>query len=167
MDHSAKLPVLRESFISLLPFLRPEDQISVITYSGSPSVSLSAVPASERDSITRTLAELYSQGGTRPKKALQMAYDLAETHFIPDGNNRIILATDGGFDLKSLDRVLEKNAKLGVPLSVFYFGKLPDWQINALGEIARKGRGELSHILSTSANEALLREIKMIRKKLD
>lgn len=167
MDHSSKLPVLRESFIALLPFLRPEDQISVVTYSGSPSISLSAVPASERDSIARTLAALNSQGGTHPKKALRMAYDLAEAHFIPDGNNRIILATDGGFDLRSLDRVLEQKAQLGIPLSVFYFGRLPDWQINALSEIARKGRGELSHILSSSANEALLREIKMIRKKAD
>lgn len=163
MEHSTKLPLLRQAFTDLLPFLRPEDKVSIVTYSGKPTVYLSAVAAEERDHITQTLLGLQSRGETKPRKALEMAFILAEENFIPDGNNRIIMATDGGFDLESLDRTLERNQELEVPLSVFYFGKPAQWQIDGMEKIARLGNGNLSHVTSGSATEALINEIKVIR----
>ncbi len=165
MSESTKLPLLKEAFINLLPFLRPEDKVSLITYSGKPSIQLAAVAAEERALITETLDNLRSSGDTKPKKAVEMAYELADDQFIPNGNNRIIFATDGGFEFAALDRSLEKLARTDVPLSVFYFGKLAKWQITELQDIAQRGYGRNSHITSESVNEALLREIRIINKR--
>ncbi|MEM9985508.1 MAG: VWA domain-containing protein [Bacteroidota bacterium] len=165
MSESTKLPLLKDAFINLLPFLRPEDKVSIITYSGKPSIQLAAVAAEERTLITKTLDALRSSGETKPRKALEMAYELAEDQFIPNGNNRIIFATDGGFEFAALDRPLEKLARTEVPLSVFYFGKLARWQITELQTIAQRGYGRNRHITNESVNEALLREIKMISKR--
>jgi Mg-chelatase subunit ChlD len=165
MSQAAKLPLLREAFVNLLPFLRPEDKVSIITYSGKPTLQLAAVTAEERDLITQTIEGLQSEGGTKPRKALEMAYELAEDRYIPQGNNRIIFATDGGFNPDDLDRPLTKSASTRIPMSVFYFGKMADYQIEELRVLAGRGQGNAAHITSGSVTTALLREVKMIRRK--
>ena len=90
---------------------------------------------------------------------------LPASHFIEGGNNRIIFATDGGFDLGMLDKSLEKLPTADLPLSVFYFGKLPTFKIAEMDDIARRTFGNSAHITSGSVNHALLREIKQIRIK--
>ena len=165
MNRPTKLPVLKEAFTNLLPFMRPEDKISVITYSGKAAVQLSGVPASEQKKIIQTLEDLKSSGDTKPEKALRQAYDIAEAHYIPNANNRIIFATDGGFDMRDVNKAITKFANEEVVLSVFYFGKLPAQKIGEMREIANLGKGNSAHITSSSAIGALLREIKVISLK--
>ncbi len=165
MNQPRKLPILREALVNLLPFLRPEDRVSIITYSGKPHLQLAAISAEKRDLITETIETLKSQGGTKPRKALAMAYALAEEQFIPEGNNRIIFATDGGFNPDDLDRPLRKDASPRIPMSVFYFGNMADFTIAEMQALARRGHGHAAHITGGSVTGALLREIKMIRRK--
>ncbi|MEZ4827643.1 MAG: VWA domain-containing protein [Bacteroidia bacterium] len=159
------LPLLQQAFTELLAYMRPEDKISVITYSGKPAVELSGVPASEQEKIATTINQLVSSGETRPVRAVELAYEIARLHFIEGGNNRIIFATDGGFEQQVLDKPLEKLPSQEIPLSVFYFGKLPGFKIDQMNEIARKGFGNSAHITSGSVNQSLLNEVKQIRIK--
>ncbi|RMG64201.1 MAG: VWA domain-containing protein, partial [Bacteroidetes bacterium] len=166
MNHSDKLPVLRDAFSDLLYFMRPEDKISVITYSGKPNLLIDALPATEREQIAGLLNNLKSLGETRPGPALEMAYEQARLHFIPDGNNRIILATDGSFPLSDIDKPLEKMAGEDVPLSVFYFGKQPRWKLDEMVQIGRRGFGRSAHITAETVQAELLSEVKQIRLKV-
>ncbi|MEZ4852363.1 MAG: FG-GAP-like repeat-containing protein, partial [Bacteroidia bacterium] len=167
MKKPDKLPLLQNAFTSLLTYMRPEDKISVITYSGKPTIQLSGVPASEQKKIVDEIESLKSSGETKPARAVKLAFEVAQTHFIPNGNNRVIFATDGGFDPNELDRALEKLPSKELPMSVFYFGKLPDFKILEMEEIAHKAFGNSSHITSGSVNQALLKEVKQIRLKTD
>lgn len=164
MRSEEKLPLLQAAFIRLLAYMRPEDRISVITYSGNPSIELDALSAARRDSIARTIANLKSQGGTETFKALRVAYELAQKNFIAQGNNRIILATDGGFNIPELHELTDKYASSDIPLSVFYFGKLPEYKIINLHVLARRGYGNCAFVSLQSVNAALLREVKAVRK---
>ncbi|MEZ4776632.1 MAG: VWA domain-containing protein [Bacteroidia bacterium] len=159
------LPLLQHAFTELLAYMRPEDKISVITYSGRPTVELSGVPASEQEKIAATINQLISSGETKPVRAVELAYEVARLHFIEGGNNRIIFATDGGFEIQVLDKPLEKLPTKDIPLSVFYFGKLPAFKIAEMNEIARRGFGNSAHITSGSVTQSLLQEVKQIRMK--
>lgn len=165
MNKPGKLPMLRDAFVNLLAFMRPEDKISVITYSGKAVLQLDGVPASEQEKISSTITGLKSLGETKPAKAIQMAYEQAQAHLIKGGNNRIIFATDGGFDFSKLDKPLEKNGSKAIPLSVFYFGKQPEWKLIEMQKIARRGFGNAAHITTNTVTSALLREVKTIRLK--
>lgn len=165
MNKPGKLPLLRDAFVNLLAFMRPEDKISVITYSGKAVLQLDGVPASEQEKIANTITGLKSLGETKPAKAIQMAYEQAQAHLIASGNNRIIFATDGGFDFSKLDKPLEKNGSAQIPLSVFYFGKQPAWKLKEMNKIARQGFGNAAHITTNTVTAALLREVKTIRIK--
>jgi len=165
MNHSSKLPILKDAFINLLPFLRPEDKVSIITYSGKAVLHLDGVTAKERGQIAKVLRGLKSEGATKPKKAVEMAYAQAEAHMIADGNNRIIFATDGGFIGSEVEKPLDKLASVEVPLTVFYFGKQGARQLKVMEGIARNGYGRIAQVTSGSVNEVLLREVKVIKKK--
>ncbi|MEO0472723.1 MAG: VWA domain-containing protein, partial [Bacteroidota bacterium] len=164
MNKPRKLPLLRDAMLSLLAYMDSADKISVITYSGKPKVELSGISAAERHAISETITALKSQGSTRPATAIRQAYQLAQTHFIEGGNNRIIFATDGGFETDELDNTLEKNGRDEVPMSVFYFGKLPPFKIDEMKDIARRTYGNATHILPNTVDAALLKEVKVIRE---
>ena len=162
MKKADRLPLLRNSFLKLLTYMRPQDRISVITYSGAPEVILEAVPAIYTDSISSSIQSLTSKGSTKTYKALKKAYQLASTHFISNGNNRIVLATDGGFEIEELFKLTDKYSRYDMPLSVFYFGKLPDYKAKLLQELSQRGKGNCSHLLPNNVDYALLQEIKGI-----
>jgi hypothetical protein len=155
MDKPGKLPLLRDAFIDLMGFMRPRDKVSVIIYAKDPTVVLAGESAANRDMIADRIAALTSSGETYPAKALKAAYELAEAQLIPAGNNRILFATDGGFDPNSLDAVLEKYARQAIPLDVFYFGKIAPLVINNLEIIAKKGHGTASPMVDSEARRLL------------
>ncbi|WNJ20263.1 VWA domain-containing protein [Pontibacter sp. G13] len=165
MRHPSKLPLLRDAFIDLLKYLPPTDKISVVTYSGDAQTVLDGIPALEQEQIKEVLSELKSQGDTKPDRGLKMAYQVALNHFIPNGNNRIIMATDGGFDFHKLDKVLEKQAQPGLPLSVFYFGKQPQWKLDEMSRISGSGFGESAHITPNTVKGALQFQAKQLKRK--
>ncbi|MDP5172192.1 MAG: VWA domain-containing protein [Bacteroidia bacterium] len=164
MNKPDRLPLLKQALLDLLPYMRPEDLISIITYSGNSEVLLEAVPAEARDVITETLQGMKSSGETKPGKALKDALNIAEKHFIEGGNNRIIFGTDGGFDQADIEKSMAMITASRVVMSVFYFGKLPQNRIVEMTQIAAQTGGNAAHIAGNSARGALLRESKVVGK---
>ncbi|MEO0470864.1 MAG: VWA domain-containing protein, partial [Bacteroidota bacterium] len=164
MKKPEKLPLLKDAFDRLLDHMRPEDQISIIVYSGDARVILNGVSAARKITIQQAIKDLRSGGATKGKTALRKAYRLAEDNFIPGGNNRIIMATDGYFDVPPLYDIAERNAGDDIYLTVFSFGKLTEEQIAKLSELARKGGGNFANIKRENVDEALLSEAKAVQK---
>ena len=164
MKRPEKLPLLKDSFKRLLSYMRPEDRISIIVYSGDVRVVVEATSAIQRDFIMNTIENLRSGGGTKGKTALRKAYRLASDYFIPEGNNRIILATDGFFDVTTLYNIAEKNTNRDVYLSVFSFGKIKQSKIDELKLLAEKGGGNFASITKGNVDKAFLTEAKAVRK---
>lgn len=164
MKRPDKLPLLKQSFAKMLGHMRAEDRISIIVYSGEARVVLEGVSAARKQTIEETIDRLRSSGSTKGKNALKRAYKLAEQYFIPGGNNRIIMATDGYFDVPSLYSIPERSANQGVALSVFSFGKLKQSKIEELAALADKGKGNFANITRSNVDEALLKEAKAVMK---
>jgi Mg-chelatase subunit ChlD len=163
MRKPEKLPLLKDSFNKLLEHMRPQDLISVIVYSGDAKVVLDGVSAANRVYISEAIESLRSGGSTKGKNALKKAYKLASNNYISGGNNRIIMATDGYFDVDDLYNIAEKNASENVFLSVFSFGKLSDSKIAELQDLAARGGGNYAGITPTNVDKALLQEAKAVR----
>jgi Mg-chelatase subunit ChlD len=163
MQKPDKLPLLKESLQRLLTHMRGEDLISIIAYSGDAAVMLDGVSAARREDILKAIGELRSSGSTDGRGALRKAYDLAAENFIAGGNNRIILATDGYFEVSDLYPIAERNRSRNVQLSVFSFGKLTPEREDQLESLARIGGGNYANIRLENANEALLKEAKAVR----
>ncbi|MEO1196433.1 MAG: VWA domain-containing protein [Pseudomonadota bacterium] len=150
MQGPAKLPLLKRSFAMMLGELRPDDQVAIVTYAGSAGQVLAPTPASERDTILDALDQLEAGGSTAGQAGLQQAYALAET-MAEDGDvSRVILATDGDFnvglsDPEALKTYIEDKRDSGTYLSVLGFGRgnLDDATMQAL---AQNGNGTASYI---------------------
>ncbi|RMG68649.1 MAG: VWA domain-containing protein [Bacteroidetes bacterium] len=162
MRKPEKLPLLKDALDHLLAHMRPEDQISVIVYSGNVDVVLEAVSAAHSEHIMSAIESLRSSGATRGKNALRKAYQVAKEHFISGGNNRIIMATDGYFDVPELYSLADKEAQ--VQLSVFSFGKLPEDKHQELKTLATHGGGNYASITPDNIDDALLKEAKAVRR---
>ena len=97
MDEPNKLPLLQSAFALLADRLRPQDRVTVLTYSSEVCLALPSTSGDRKDEILTTIERLQAGGGTAGGPALQLAYDIAREHHVAGGNNRIILATDGNF----------------------------------------------------------------------
>ena len=164
MRKPEKLPLLKTSFSKMLDHMRPEDQITVVVYSGTAEVVIEAVSASQKEVIEGAISTLSGSGGTKGKAALRKAYNMAQRHFIEGGNNRIIMATDGYFDVPALYGLAEDGESENVSLTVFSFGKLAQAKIDELTELAAKGGGNYEMIDEANIDNALLKEAKAVRR---
>ena len=161
MGRPNKLPLLVNSLrLLLMTFLKPEDRVAIVTYAGSSATALEPTPASEREKILAVLGQLRAGGSTAGASGIQRAYRLARQHFIADGVNRVILATDGDFnvgitDLDQLQGHVERERKSGVFLSVLGFGmgNLNDRLMQAL---AQNGNGVAAYIDTLSEARKVL-----------
>ena len=160
MGQPNKLPLLVNSLRLLLGSLAPEDRVAVATYAGSSATALDPTPVSEREKILAVLNQLRAGGSTAGASGIQRAYRLAREHFIADGVNRVILATDGDFnvgitDLGQLRGYVERERKNGVFLSVLGFGmgNLNDRLMQAL---AQNGNGVAAYIDTLSEARKVL-----------
>ncbi len=156
MQDPDKLPLLKQSFRLMLGELRPEDQVAIVTYAGSAGLALEATPASERDTILAALDRLEAGGSTAGQAGLEQAYSVAEA-MAEDGDvSRVILATDGDFnvglsDPDALEDYIADKRDSGTYLSVLGFGRgnLQDATMQAL---AQTGNGTAAYI--DTLNEA-------------
>ncbi|MEM6805103.1 MAG: VWA domain-containing protein [Bacteroidota bacterium] len=164
MKRPDKLPLLKNAFTRMLGHMRAEDRISIIVYSGEARVVLEAISAAKKNTIEETIDRLRSSGATKGKGALKKAYRLAEQYYIPGGNNRIIMATDGYFDVPALYSIPEKSGNTNIFLSVFSFGKLKQSKLDELEILAEKGQGNFASINRGNVDEALLNEAKAVKK---
>jgi Ca-activated chloride channel family protein len=163
MNSPDKLPLLVNSFRLLLDSLDPDDTVAIVTYAGSAGTVLEPTKVAEAGKILASLERLGAGGSTAGAEGIRQAYRLAEQSYDPEGVNRVILATDGDFnvgitDMDELQGFIERKRETGVLLSVLGFGhgNLNDALMQTL---AQNGNGQAAYIDTLSeARKALVEE---------
>lgn len=162
MEGPDKLPLLKNSFRMLVDRLGPEDTVSIVTYAGSAGTVLEPTKASDKAGILSALDRLEAGGSTAGEAGIREAYRLAESSFVEGGVNRVMLATDGDFNVgqvsdDELTTLIENKRESGVFLSVLGFGRgnLNDQMMQA---IAQNGNGAAAYIDTLAEAEKVLVE---------
>ncbi|WP_293084742.1 VWA domain-containing protein [Moorena sp. SIO3H5] len=164
MNNPNKLPLLKDAFRMLVNELREEDQVSIVVYAGAAGVVLPPTPGNDKDKILTAIENLNAGGSTAGGAGIQLAYKLAQDNFIKSGNNRVILATDGDFNVgvssdTELVKLIEQKRKKGVFLTVLGFGT-GNLQDSKMEKIANKGNGNYAYIDNElEAKKVLVNEI--------
>ncbi len=150
MDHTNKLPLVQAAFRLLVKQLRPDDKVAIVTYAGCTRVALEPVNGSEREKILAAIDDMTAGGSTAGAAGITLAYEQAEKMYSEDANNRVILATDGDFNVgvsstDELVRIMEEKRKKGIYLTIlgFGYGNLKD---EKLEQIADKGNGTFAYV---------------------
>ena len=156
MDEPNKLPLVVNSLKLLLGTLAPEDTVAVVVYAGAAGTVLPPTPVAERGRILAALEHLDAGGSTAGGEGIRQAYLLAERHFVEGGINRVILATDGDFnvgitDSDELEGFVARKRESGVFLSVLGFG-MGNYNDALMQRLAQSGNGNAAYI--DSLNEA-------------
>ncbi|MDX8521859.1 vWA domain-containing protein [Mesorhizobium dulcispinae] len=162
MDEPDKLPLLKSAFRLLVSKLKPDDTVSIVTYAGNAGTVLMPTKAAEKQKILAAIDNLEPGGSTAGEAGIKEAYKLAQQSFVKDGVNRVMLATDGDFNVGQTDdddlkQLIEKERKTGVFLSVFGFGRgnLNDQMMQT---IAQNGNGTAAYIDTLAEAEKVLVE---------
>lgn len=164
MSDYDKLPLIQDAFTLLAENLRPCDRISIVTYAGQDEVVLSGADGNDIEKVKVAINNLTANGGTNGSSGIITAYDLAEKYFIQDGNNRVILATDGDLNMgitseDELQQLIETEREKGVYLSVLGVGS-GNLNDSLLETIADNGNGNYSYIDNINeAKKVLLNEM--------
>uniref|UniRef100_UPI003217C50F vWA domain-containing protein n=1 Tax=uncultured Draconibacterium sp. TaxID=1573823 RepID=UPI003217C50F len=150
MSSYNKLPLVERAFKMLVNELRPEDRVAIVVYAGAAGKVLDSTPGSEKKEVIEALERLNAGGSTAGGAGLKLAYKIANEHFIEGGNNRIILATDGDFNVgvsstSEMERLVEKERKNGVFMTVLGFG-MGNIKDDKMETIADKGNGNYAYI---------------------
>jgi Ca-activated chloride channel family protein len=150
MNSPDKLPLLKEGLRMMVNQLKPQDRVAIAVYAGSSGLVLPSTPVSSKGEILAALNQLEAGGSTNGGQGIQLAYTVAANNFIEGGNNRVILATDGDFNVgltgdDELVRMIEQKRKGGIFLSVLGFGtgNLND---SMMEKLADKGNGNYAYI---------------------
>lgn len=163
MSDPNKLPLLKSSFKMLVEQLRPQDHIAIVVYAGAAGLVLEPTSGSEKRKILDALDQLEAGGSTAGGAGIKLAYEVAKKNFKRDGNNRIILATDGDFNVgessnASMERLIEEKRKEGVFLTVLGFG-MGNYKDSKMEILADKGNGNYAYIDNiTEARKVLVSE---------
>ncbi len=150
MEPPEKLPLLKKAFKLLINELGEKDRVSIVVYAGAAGLVLPSTPANQKDKILAALDRLSAGGSTAGGAGIQLAYKVAWENFIPEGNNRIILATDGDFNIgvsstSELVRMIEEKRKKGIFLTILGFG-MGNYKDGRMEQIADKGNGNYHYI---------------------
>ena len=163
MDEPKKMPLLVRSFKLLLGALAPEDRISIVAYAGAAGVVLAPTPVAARATILAALERLGAGGSTAGAEGIREAYRLAEQHRVEGGVNRVILATDGDFnvgitDPQALEDYIARKRSSEVSLSVLGFG-MGNYNDDLMQRLAQSENGNAAYIDTLSeARKVLLEE---------
>lgn len=150
MDYANKLPLVKQSMELLLENMRPQDRIAIVVYAGAAGLVLPSTSGEERSKISDALTRLQAGGSTAGGAGIQLAYKTAVENLISGGNNRIILCTDGDFNIGAssdadMTKLIEDNRNKGVFLTVLGFG-MGNYKDNRLELLADKGNGNYAYI---------------------
>lgn len=156
MNGPARLPLVKDSLRLLVGRLRPDDRVAIVTYAGSSGLALPSTPVAKAEEIIASLDRLEAGGSTNGGMGIHLAYDIAKANFRSDGINRVILCTDGDFNvgITSRDALLElvqEKARSRVYLTVLGFG-MGNFKDGTLELLSNKGNGTYGYI--DSAREA-------------
>ena len=159
-----KLPLVQQAFMMLTEALNPEDRVSIVTYAGSRTVALDGAYGYEKAKIMAVIEDLQAGGSTAGADGINGAYRLAEKYFIEGGNNRVILATDGDFNVgvssvEGLEDLVAEKRQSGIYFSVYGVGR-GNLKSDKMETLALKGNGTYSYIDSVKeAKRALVTDI--------
>ncbi|MBT8488061.1 MAG: VWA domain-containing protein, partial [Gemmatimonadetes bacterium] len=150
MNSPDKLPLLKKALSMLVDELREDDRVAIVVYAGAAGMVLPSTPASEREKIREALGRLTAGGSTAGGAGIRLAYRVALENHIEDGNNRVILATDGDFNVGAssdaeMIRLIEEKREQGTFLTVLGFGT-GNLQDAKMEQIADHGNGNFSYI---------------------
>ena len=145
-----KLPLVKQAFRLLVNELREEDRVAIVVYAGSAGLVLPSTPASDKVHILDAIERLEAGGSTAGGAGIRLAYDVAKQNFLPEGNNRVIWATDGDFNVgvsstSELVRLVEERRAEGTALTVLGFG-MGNLKDGRLEQIADKGNGNYAYV---------------------
>lgn len=160
MDQPSRLPLLKEAFQLLVQNLREQDTVSIVVYGGFVGVWLTPTGGAEKDKISKSIEELNAWGDTPGEAAIRIAYQLARQTFMKNGNNRIILATDGDFNVgqtseKELENLITKEKESGVYLTCLGVG-MGNYKDSKIEVLAKKGNGNFAYIDDIQEAEKVL-----------
>ncbi|MBR9999350.1 MAG: VWA domain-containing protein [Cyclobacteriaceae bacterium] len=150
MSSPDKLDLLKEGFMNLVDEFSANDQIAIVTYAGSAGVVLESTSGSEKGKIKSAITSLGSGGSTAGAAGIVKAYEIARQHYIEEGHNRVILGTDGDFnvgvsDQEELVELIETHRDTGIFLTILGVGR-GNLNDGALEQIANKGNGNYEYI---------------------
>lgn len=160
MDMPNKLPLLKAAFQLFVKNLRDKDTMSVVIYGGTVAVWLPPTGGAEKEKIIKRIEELEAMGDTPGEAAILTAYRLAEHTFIKDGNNRVVLCTDGDFNVgitseKDLDDLITKERQKGVYLTCLGVG-MGNFKDSKLETLAKRGNGNYAYLDNIAEAEKVL-----------
>ncbi len=164
MDSFDKLPLLKSAFSLLVETLGEDDRVSIVTYAGSSAVVLDSCSGADKEQILDAIHSLTASGSTAGADGIRTAYALAQKNFREDGNNRVILATDGDFnvgisDTDQLAEFIAEKRDSGVYLSVLGFGT-GNLRDDVMETLAKNGNGNQAYIDSVqTAKKVLVEEL--------
>lgn len=150
MNAPNKLPLLKSSFKLLTDQMRPQDKVTMVVYAGSSGVVLKPTAGSDKRKIMEAFQKLQAGGSTAGGAGIKLAYKLARENFVEGGNNRVILATDGDFNVGQssdgeLVRMIEEERESGVFLTILGFG-MGNYKDNKMQQLAKHGNGNHAYI---------------------
>ena len=159
-----KLPLLKSSLRLLVNELRAQDRASIVVYAGNAGLALPSTPGNQKNNILNAIDKLEAGGSTAGGAGIQLAYKIAKENLIKSGNNRVILATDGDFNVgissdAELVRLIEKEREQGIFLTVLGVG-MGNLQDTKMEQLADKGNGNYAYIDSLlEAKKVLVKEM--------
>jgi len=150
MNASNKLPLLKSALSLLIDQMREQDRVSIVVYAGAAGVVLPPTSGTNKAAILSALNNLSAGGSTAGGQGIKLAYKMARENFVKGGNNRIVLATDGDFNIGAssdaeMERLIEKERESGVFLTVLGFG-MGNYKDSKMEVLADKGNGNYSYI---------------------
>jgi Ca-activated chloride channel family protein len=162
MSPPQRLPLLQSAFRVLVNQLRAEDRVAIVVYAGAAGLVLPSTSGADKDAILGALDRLQSGGSTAGGAGVELAYEVASENFLRDGNNRVILATDGDFNvgissIEELEHLIERKRKSGIHLSVLGVGD-DNYHDANLELLADKGNGNYSYLDSLKEAEKVFKQ---------
>jgi Ca-activated chloride channel family protein len=160
MDMPNRLPLLQSAFHLLVNNLRNKDSVSIVAYGGLTSVLVTALSGGEKDSLFKVIDGLTPGGSTPGESGIKLAYQVASRHFIKGGNNRVVLATDGDFNVglkteAELDELISAKRQSGVYLTCLGVG-MGNYKDSKIQLLAEKGNGNFAYLDSYQEAEKVL-----------
>ncbi len=163
MDMPNRLPLLKSAFRLLVNNLRDKDSVAIVAYGGVTGVMLNTISGGEKEKILKAIDELVAGGNTPGESGVKLAYSVARNHFIKNGNNRVILATDGDFNVgmkteEELDDLISLQRESGVYLTCLGVG-MGNYKDSKIQTLAKKGNGNFAYLDNfKEAEKVLLKE---------
>lgn len=163
MDMPNRLPLLKSGFKSLVNNLRDKDSVAIVIYGGTVGIALETTGGGEKAKILATIDSLQPGGSTPGESGVKLAYSVAKNHFIKGGNNRVILATDGDFNVglkteEELEKMIVAQREAGIYLTCLGIG-MGNYKDSKIQLLAQKGNGNFAYLDSyAEAEKVLLKE---------